>query len=221
MKKLSVLLIMLIALGCEDDQLVSITDGKVYSLLGVRYDKNTNKTTATAAFWKESQSGVRLIFNGNARILFQDIAMDYRAGDYTYIKELDNLHSPGTFSFTDVNKKTFVNTATINTIDYPLTQKLDTIDSSIPLTIAWSGTPLEKLEIVTLRIGSINAAQDTTGKTSVTFTSSHFTQISSLKNTVTTLSLERSKSPGLTTDLGGGGTMKSEYVALTKSVFIK
>ena len=221
MKNLTAFFLLLIVLGCEDDQLVAITDGKVYSLLSVRYDKNTNKTTATAAFSKESQGGQRLIFNGNAKILFQDIAMDYRTGDYTYIKELENLHSAGTFSFTDVNKKTFLNTATINTIDYPVSQKLDTIDSSIPLTIVWSGTPLEKLEIVTLRIGTINTAQDTTGKTSVTFTASHFSQISTLKNTVTTLSLERSKSPALTSDLGGGGTITSQYIALTKSVFVK
>jgi hypothetical protein len=221
MKIIAVAFLMIIGLGCQDDQLVAITDGKVYSQLNVRYDKNSNKTAATAAFWKESQSGQRLIFNGNAKILFEDVAMDYRAGDYTYIKELDNFHSPAVFKITDVNNKVFTNTATLNTIDFPLSQKLDTIDSSKPLTIAWAGIPLEKLEIVTLRIGTVAAAQDTTGKTSVSLLSSHFTQLGSIKNTVVTITLERSKSPGLTNDLGGGGMMTSQYVATTKSVFLK
>ncbi len=221
MKKIAVLFLVIIGTGCKDDQLVAITDGKVYSQLNVRYDKNTNKTAATAAFWKESQSGQRLIFNGNAKILFEDVTMDYRAGDYTYIKELDNLRTPAVFKITDVNNKVFTNTTTVNTIDFPTAQKLDTIDSSKPLTIAWSGIPLEKLEIVTLRIGTVSAAQDTTGKTSVTFLPSHFTQLGSIKNTIVAVSLERSKSPGLTNDLGGGGTMTSQYVALTKSAFLK
>jgi len=221
MKIIAVLFLLFIGFGCKDDQLVAITDGKIYSQLNVRYDKSTNKTSATAAFWKESQSGQRLIFNGNAKILFENVAMDYRAGDYTYIKELDNLHSPAVFKIIDVNNKVFINTATLNTIDFPLAQKLDTIDSSKPLTIAWSGSTLEKLEIVTLRIGTVSATQDTTGKTSVTFLASHFAQLSSVKNSVVTVTLERSKSPGLTTDLGGGGTMTSQYVALTKSVFLK
>lgn len=213
--------VMLLAFGCSDDQLVAITDGTVYSQLTVRYDKNTNKTTGTAAFWEGSQSGKRLIFNGNAKIYFQDAPMDYRGADYTYIRELQDLHTSTVFKFTDVNNKVFTNTATINVIDFPIAQALDTIDTSKPLTIAWSGIALEKLEIVTLRIATVSAVQDTTGKSSVTFTSSHFSQIASLKNSVSTMTIERSKSPGLTNDLGGGGTITSQYVALTKSVYLK
>jgi uncharacterized protein YceK len=216
------LLVILLAAGCSDDQLVAITDGRVYSQLTVRYDKNTNKTTATAAFWKESQSGARLVFNGNATILFQGLAMEYRS-DYTYFKDMENAQTPATFKIIDVNKKEFTNTTTINAIDFPFGLVLDTIDTSKPLTIAWNGTALENLEIVTLRIGtgSVRAVQDTMGKTSITFTTSLFSQIASLKNTATTITIERSKSPVLTDDLGGGGTITSQFIALSKNVYLK
>ncbi len=215
-------LLILLAIGCSDDQLVAITDGKVYSQLTVRYDENINKTAATAAFWKESQSGARLVFNGNATILFQGLGMDYRS-DYTYSKEMEGPQTPATFKITDVNKKEFTNTITINAIDFPFGLVLDTIDTSKPLTIAWNGTALENLEIVTLRIGTgtVRAVQDTMGKSSVTFTSSLFSQISSLKNTSTSITLERSKSPVLTNDLGGGGTITSQYIALSKKTYLK
>ncbi len=222
MKRYLFFIILLLSVGCSDDQLVAITDGKVFSQLTVRYDKNTNITSATAAFWKGSQSGARLVFNGNATILFQSIAMDYRS-DYTYIKEMKDAQTPATFKITDVNKKIFTNTATLNAVDFPFGMNLDTIDTTQPLTIAWNGTALENLEIVTLRIGTgtVRAIQDTMGKTSITFTTSLFSQISSLKNTTSTITLERSKSPVLTDDLGGGGTITSQYVALSRTVYLK
>ncbi len=222
MKQLLLFSALLLSFGCSDDQLVAITDGRVFSQLTVRYDDNTQKTTATAAFWKESQSGARLVFNGNATILFQGIGMDYRS-DYTYFKELDGAQTPATFKITDVNKKVFTNTITLNAIDFPFGVSLDTIDTSKPLTIAWYGTALENLEVVTLRIGTgtVRAVQDTMGKTSVTFTASLFSQISSLKKTSTTITLERSKSPVLTNDLGGGGTITAQFAALSKTVYLK
>lgn len=146
MVKKHLLVVFLVSIfGCDDDKRTPITDGRVYSELVMRYDKNTNKTYASAAFWDVSRSGKRLIFHGDATLTFQDVPMDYRSVDYTYIKALNNYQSPAIFRFVDVNNKEFINTATINTIDFPIIQPLDTIDSSIPLTIQWTGLALENL----------------------------------------------------------------------------
>ncbi len=214
LKKQLLLVIMLSISGCDDDKRTPITDGKVYSELVVRYDKNTNKTSASAAFWDGSRSGKRLIFHGDATLTFQDVPMDYRSVYYTYIKELNNHQSPAIFRFVDVNNREFVNSAAVNTIDFPITQPLDTIDSSIPLTILWAGLALENLEKVSLRIENVGTTQDTTGRTSITFSNTDFLPLSSYKNSSVTVTLERSKSPGLPNDLGGGGTITSQYPRL-------
>lgn len=221
LKKILLPVSLLSLFSCDDDKRTPITDGKVYSELVVRYDKNTNKTSASAAFWDGSRSGKRLIFHGDATITFQDVPMDYRSVDYTYIKELNNYQSPAIFRFVDVNNKEFVNTATINTIDFPIIQPLDTIDSSIPLIVQWTGSALENLEKVSLRIETIGTTQDTTGRTSITFSSADFLQLSSFKNNTVTVTLERSKSPGLPNDLGGGGTITSQYITLSKTAYLK
>ncbi len=207
--------------GCVDDKLVAITDGSIYSKLSVRYDKTTDLTYATAEFWSESPSGKRLIFNGNATLTFQDYRMDYRSADYTYYKELLTFYSAYTFKFVDVNNKTFINTVSINPIDFSPSQVTDTVDSEQPLTIAWTGPSVGNLENVSLRIEGFTATQDTAGKTSITFSKESFAQLSAFKNKTVTMRLERSKSPGLSMDLGGGGIITLQYVSSVRNVYLR
>lgn len=216
-------LLLLIAawFGCNDNTLVAITDRAVYSEFKVRYDKATNVTTGTAAFWEGSQNGRRLIFNGNATLLFQGVGMDYRGDDYTYVKEIQGAQAIAEFKITDVNKKVFRDSISVNVAEYPFAMRLDTVDSSLPLTVAWTGSALENHETVTLRIGGVSAYQDTISRTSVTFPLSKFSQISSLKGTKVTLVLERSKTIGLPSDLGGGGSITAQYIAIAQTVYLK
>lgn len=207
--------------GCNDNSLVAITDRAVYTEFKVRYDKATNVTTGTAAFWEGSQNGRRLIFNGNATLLFQEVGMDYRGSDYTYVKELQGPQASAEFKITDVNKKSFRDTITVNVSEYPFGMRLDTVDASSPLTVSWIGSALENHETVTLRIGGVSALQDTISRTSVTFTLAKFAQISSLRGTKVTLVLERSKTLGLLSDLGGGGSITAQYVAVPQTVYLK
>lgn len=208
-------------LSCDKENPVAITDGSVYAELTARYDKTTNRTSGTAYFWDGSKTGRRVIFNGGARLLFVDLPMDYQPTDYSYVKELEGYRSAPSFSFTDINEKTFVNSISLNIVDFPLTQKLDTIDSALPLTVAWSGVPLQNGENVTLRIETASAKQDAAGSTSVTFPAASFVPIAALKGTTVKLSIERFKVLPLSQDLGGGGIFTSQYIAQSKQVYLK
>lgn len=208
-------------LSCEKENPVAITDGIVYAELTARYDKSINKTSGTAYFWEGQKSGRRLIFNGGAKLSFLDLPMDYRTSDFSYIKDVDGYRTPAEFKFTDINNRTFTNTISVNIVDFPAAAVLDTIDSSVPLTIAWFGLPLENGENVSLRIESVSAKQDVFGSTSVTFSTANFAALASLKNTVVKLSLERFKVLPLSQDLGGGGIFTAQYLAQSKSVYLK
>lgn len=221
MKPIVLLCAALMCIGCVDDQLVAITDGKIYSKLSVRYDKNADQTYATAEFWSESPSGKRLIFNGNATLTFQDQLMDYRSADFTYFKELKTYYTSYTFRFVDVNNKIFTNTVTIAPIDFSIFQVTDTIDTSVPFSVTWDGNAVGNQENVTLRIEGVTATQDTAGKNRIAFTIENFSQLSAFKNKTVTMNLERSKSPGLTMDLGGGGFISMQYVSSTRSVYLR
>lgn len=207
--------------GCDNNTGEAITDGAVYTELNVRFDKTTNKTTGTAWFWQGNKNGRWLIFDPDAVLKFQENAMEYRSGDHSYSKELNNMQSPAVFSFTDINKKSFTNSIEVKQIDFRATDDLDTVDTSQPLTVIWSGVALENSESVTLRIDAISATQDTIGKTSVTFPSEKFALLSSVKNTTVTMTIERTRSLALQQDLGGSGFIRAEYVSQAKSVFLK
>ncbi|MBI2429249.1 MAG: hypothetical protein HYV29_10735 [Ignavibacteriales bacterium] len=214
-------LITLFILGCENDKGEAITDGAVYTELNVRYDKTTNRTTGTAWFWQGNKNGRWLIFNPDATLEFQDNAMAYRPGDHSYFKELENLQTPAVFSFTDINNKVFVNSIDVKQIDFRPADDLDTIDTSQPLTVTWSGTVLENSEIVTLRIESISATQDSIGTSTVTFTNEKFSLLSGFKNSTVLMTIERSRSIALQQDLGGNGFIRAEYISQSKNVYLK
>ncbi len=215
------LLMLFVFLGCDNDTETAITDGPVYTELNVRFDKTTNKTTGTSWFWQGNKNGRWLIFNPDAVLKFQDNAMEYRPGDHSYFKELNNLQTPAVFSFTDINKKSFTNSIEVKQIDFRATDDLDTVDTSQPLTVIWNGVALENSESVTLRIDAVSVTQDTIGKTSITFSSEKFALLSSVKNTTVTMTVERTRSLALQQDLGGSGFIRAEYVSQAKSVFLK
>lgn len=215
------LLSSLLFLSCEKENPVAITDGAVYAELTARYDKETNKMSATAYFWEGQKTGRRIIFNGGARLTFLNLPLDYRTADFAYVKEVEGYFSPAEFKFTDINNKVFTNAIAVNRVDFPITSSLDTVDTSKPLTIAWAGLPLENGESVSLRIETVSAKQDVAGGTSVTMTTAHFASIASLKNTVVQLTIERFKVLPLSQDLGGGGIFTAQYIAPPKEVYLK
>ena len=208
-------------IGCEDDKVVAITDKPVYAELTARYTKATNSTVGTSQFWDGSKGGRKLIFHPSAKLLFNDVTMDYNNVDYLYSKSLEGFHSPSNFKITDVNDKTFDNSITITSAELPTTSLLDTINSSVPLIITWVGSAVQDDETITLRIAGVGAKQNVKGSTSVTFSLSDFASLTSSKNSAVELSIERTKSVGLTVDLGGSGNIKAEYIGLPKTVFLK
>lgn len=218
---LNLLLVSCFFLGCDDDKKEAITDGAVYTELNVHFEKTTNKTTGTAWFWQGNKNGRWLIFNPDAVLKFQDNAMEYRPGDHSYFKELNNPQTPAVFLFTDINRKSFTNSIELKQIDFRTTDDLDTIDTSQPLTVIWNGLALENSESVTLRIDNISATQDTIGKTTILFPLEKFALLSSVKNTTVTMTIERTRSLALQQDLGGSGFIRAEYVSQARSVFLK
>lgn len=218
--KTFLLLVLCIALlSCEDDNLVAITNNAVYAEFFVKYERAIDATTGTAIFWEGNRSK-RIIFHGDAKLLFNNYTMEY--ADFTYYKGLQGFHSPSTFAITDVNKKTFTNSISFNSIDFPAIN-LDTIDSAQPLTLFWFGNPLQSGETVSLRIGNVSAQEDSVGSRSVTFTTAQFSELSSLKNSSVTVVLERLKTvQPLPEPLGGGlGFISGQYIAVPRTVYLK
>jgi hypothetical protein len=220
-KSAIIILFNLIFFGCEEDKVVAITDNPVYAVLIARYTESTKTTFGSSSFWEGGPGGRRLIFDSGSKLSFNDVAMDYNSVDYSYTKSLLGFYGSSTFKITDVNNKTFENTITINTINLPASNALDTIDSSHPLTIAWTGSALQSNETVTLRIAGVGAKQDTVGRTTVTFSLNDFSALNDVKGTTVDLSIERSKTLTLSQDLGGSGNIKAEYIAQTKQVYLK
>ena len=227
--------------ACEDDKLVAITDNPVTADLFVVYNGPTNTTTGTASFWDANRTR-RLIFHGAAKLSFEGFPMEYRSADYSYTKELIQFHSSPTFTITDVNNETFVNSISVNSIELPQ-QYLDTIPDTIntaqALNIQWlkkdgalgilsTGTPLDTGETVTLRIETESSPVETAtarevsiGSSSVTFAVEDFNTLNTKGKA--TLALERTKVLNRLPDpLGGGtGTITAQYISLKRSVYLK
>jgi len=217
--------------GCEDDNLVAITDKPVAADLFAKYESVFNATTGTALFWNENRSQ-RIIFHSNAKLLFEGYKMDYRSSDYTYIKALEGFYSTSTFDITDVNNKQFVNSITMNSVELPANiRNNDTIDTSQPLQVAWltingySGIPLQDKETITLRIETISVTQNVNDSRTITFTDSAFTELRKLKldpaQTVT-MAIERNKTIDLQNSFGSGsGKISSQYIGVPRNMYLK
>lgn len=193
----------------------------MYAEFSVRYDQSLDHTSATATFWKDNRNGRQLVFAGDAQLTFQGVTMEYRSNGYYYASELEKYRSPAIFSVTDINQKNYTNSITMNKVDYPSSVSLDTIDSSKPLTVTWSGTALENNETVTFRIESIGASATTQGSTSLLFSVANFATLSSFKNKNVVVSLERLKKLPLQQDLGGNGNITALYVTQQDTVYLK
>ena len=240
-KSIAVSLLIIFLCGCEKDKLVAITDNPVNADLFVVYDGMKNTTSGTAIFWNANRSK-RLIFHGAAKLLFEGYPMEYRSTDYSYTKELIQFYSEPTFTITDVNDETFINSISFNSIELPqqyLDTIPDTINTSQALSIQWlkkdgamgilsTGMPLDTGETVTLRIETdsspvetATARQVTIGSSSVTFAVEDFNTLN--KKGWATLALERTKVLNRLPDpLGGGtGTITAQYISLKRLVYLK
>lgn len=76
-------------------------------------------------------------------------------------------------------------------------------------------------ENVSLRIEGFTATQDTVGKGSIAFSTEKVFQLSAIKNKTVLMNLERSKSPGLSMDLGGEGIIALQYISATTNVYLR
>ncbi len=216
---LSVVSTLLIS-GCDDTSPVAITDSAIYSEFSVVYSAVTNSTAAKAIFWKENKNNVQVIFNPDAVLTFQNIALEYQQQGAFYSKKLLGFTAEYTFKIVDINKKTFTNTLSANTIAFPVAN--DTLNLAQTFKLDWFGSPLEKNEYVILRIGGINFQQDTLGKQSIYFTASERFSLNSFKNQTVDASFERYKivSP-LQQSLGGGGIISAQFSSVNKNFYIK
>jgi hypothetical protein len=196
-----------------------LTSRNVYAEFDVVHDAVSNISTGSVQFWEGSKSGTSLSIDGSASLKFQNSALLVELGTNRYSGTINGYLSQYDFRFVDIDKKEYLNVITGNKISLPTTL-VDTVNTSMPLKLAWIETAIGISEKVTLQIANKIFMQDTVNAKSISVPAS---ELFVWKGTTQKVSIERLKVTSLQQKIGanGSGSISNRYIAQSKTLFFK
>lgn len=139
--------------SCQSEPSSDVNQDKIYVEYELFYDKNQDKTYASAIFKFSNASGTQLKLDSPAELKFNNEVVPYDQTFAYYRKEYAGLVSSGTFTYKDVNGTVYTNSATIaSEISNP---DIDTITRDGAFTYSWIGNNLAANETIGLVIGNM------------------------------------------------------------------
>jgi hypothetical protein len=140
---------------CVREPASSVDQDKIFAEYELFYDENEDKTYARAVFRFSNVTGTQLELDGGASVKFGSDELSFRPGLAVYEKAYPGFKTSGTFTFTDLNKNTFVNNISINKVGIPA--DLDSISRANAFEFFWTGAALAADENVAVTINNANA----------------------------------------------------------------
>lgn len=207
--------------SCKKENSDTVDQDKIWAYYEVYYDKNQDKTFARATFKFSNALGTNLQLSAPATVSFNGDVLIFQNALAYYEKQYAGFISGGTFSYTDKNSNTFVNSISgIRPIAFPV---IDTIHTANSFTLTWVGDSLVSKESVSLWLDGINQ------NNSEFFYQSNVTahsficaanQLQNLGNGNGSGWMERVYAPTIQNATSAGGEIKGKYKALNLSTII-
>lgn len=139
--------------SCTTAKSVDVNQDQIYAEYELFYDKNTDKSYASAIFKFTNGAGTQLQLTAPSEVKFGNDIIPFDALLGYYRKEYAGLLNNGTFVFKDVNGKIYTNTVTMaRTIENPT---IASISRTGAFTYTWIGDNCTANEVVSLIIGNV------------------------------------------------------------------
>jgi hypothetical protein len=209
--------------SCEKADSGDVNQDKIYSEYELFYDKNLDKTYASAIFKFNSITGTQLQLTAPSEIKFNGDAIPYDPVFAYYRKEYAGQINSGTFTFKDKNGVAYVNTVTIAAaISNPV---IDTIKRTGAYTYTWLGDSCKNNELIGLTIGNnINPLnfqvflQNTLNSKNLVLS---LAQLNQLPIGSSYCLLDRQVETTAQNITSAGGKIRGKYRGLNKNIYIK
>ena len=191
-----------------------VNQDRIHQYLELFYDEAQDKTYAYAQFRFGNAIGTPLQLATNATVSVEGNTMSWNDNFNLnrYEWEWTGKRNSATFTYTDNDGNTFVNTVIINDIGFPAS--LDTISKDSSYNLVWTGDPLAADEAVWVSINEDNEAnaatfnQNDQGSTSITLTKDG---LSKIDPSSVTLWIDRNNKPAITQATSVGGILVGKY----------
>lgn len=221
MRKALPFLFVLVIIGCTKEVTDKVDQDKIFTQYLLRYDENSDVTSATATFRFNNGNGTKLKLSEPSTIKVDNSGMVWNAEVGQYEAEFSGSKPSAQFEWIDLDDNTFTNEVSIVDIAFPATVADLSYADSISF-FSWQGAaPLDSFELVRLTIdgpGDTDARVFTAnelGATSITIDSLRLSQVDSGQ---VTLILEKQFSPELKESNSVGGTGTGSYIATSRTV---
>jgi hypothetical protein len=205
--------------SCEKQPSDAVDQDRIRTDYELFYDKNTDKTTAVAAFrFGQSITGTLLELSSPAEVLFNNDKLTYNNVLGRYEKEYNGFVATGAFSYKDVNGKTLVNTVpAIKLIDFPASPAVLSISKAQGFELNWEGTPIAQNDGVGLLVAALTFTETTVNSTRVRMISA---QLQPAATGAHIAFMDRWTLSQLQQQTSNGGSIVSKYRAKNKNVEI-
>jgi hypothetical protein len=210
--------------SCAKEDSATVNQDKIYAEYELFYNKNEDKTYASAVFKFSNIGGTQLQLSSPSEVKFNSDIIPYDGTFAYYRKEYAGFISSGTFTFKDKDGLVYTN---IVSVAKPITNiAIDTIKrSNGAYTYTWVGDTVKTNEAVGLVIGNnVNPLtfqffrQASVNTTNLVLP---LTQLNQLPIGMSYSQLDRvvqSNAPSVTS---AGGLIRGKYRSLDKNLYVK
>lgn len=210
-----------ILVSCAKENSNDVNQDRIYAEYELYYDKNTDKTYASAIFRFGNATGTQLELTAPSQVKFNNDVIPFDPVFSYYRKEYAGLVTTGTFTFTDTEGTSYTNTISpYKTIAFPA---IDTIHSNNSYTVTWVGDSLVTNERVDLWIDGTmqnNAelfVQYTPGADNLVLAANRLQNLGTGNATCTMDRIWETTAASVTS---AGGKIRAKYRALNETAYV-
>jgi hypothetical protein len=219
---LATVLLMLFS-SCQKADSKDVSQDKIYGEYELFYDKNTDKTYASAVFKFNSNTGNQLQLTAPSEIKFNNDVIPYDPIFAYYRKEYSGQINIGTFNFKDTEGKVYSNQVVLSkVINNPI---IDTIKRIGSYAYNWVGDSVSANETVGLTIGNLlNTAnfqvflQNTVNSKNIILP---LNQLNQMPVGLSYCQLDRQIESNAVNVTSAGGKIRGKYRGLNRNLYIK
>jgi hypothetical protein len=210
--------------SCAKEESKDVAQDKIYAEYELYYDKNQNKTYASAVFKFSNVTGTNLQLTAPSEVTFNNDIIPFDGTFAYYRKEYAGLIQSGTFNFKDTDSKVYSNSVSLaKVIANPNFASTDTIKrSNGAYTYTFSGDSITANEIAGLTI-AFNSNfqvfyQSTLGAKNFVLP---LTQLNALSIGLNYCRLDRTFEKAAPDVTSAGGKIRGKYRSEDKNVYVK
>ncbi len=208
--------------ACESEDSVNVNQDRIYTEYRLVYESNQDKTFARSTFRFGSATGTQLELSDPASVSVEGDLLTWRPLLAYYDKSYAGVINTKTFSYTDLDDNTFVNTVEMAK-PIAFTSSLTEIPKSGAFTMNWTGDPISTGERVTVTINGTNEGGlqiFTTNEVGATEIILAANQLSKIAPGQVEVFMERWTNQTLVQGTGADGAVWSRYIANPTTVTI-